>query len=589
MIQPMLSARHMKTPVHRRTRMFLCRLLAISILTGSAAQAQQRRPNIVFILTDDHRWDALGYMGNPLARTPEIDAMARKGTVFRNAFASTPICSASRASILSGQQERRHRYSFQTDAILSAYMDSSYPAMLRRGGYRTAAFGKLGVKYARLDSLFDAYEDYDRNNDFNDRRGYFYKQLHGDTVHLTRYTGQQGIDFIRQQPGDKPFCLQLSFSAPHAHDGAADQYFWQSSCDTLFSHVTVPDPPMSGKAYFDELPPGVRAGFSRLRWTWRFDEPAKYQRMVKGYYRMIAEVDSEVGRIRKVLRDKGLEKNTVIILLSDNGYFLGERQLADKWLMYEPSVRVPLIVMDPRAKYHQDLDAMALNVDVPATILDLAGIIKPSSWQGKSLHPLVQQAPGASGHDTLLLEHLWVFDPIPASEGVRTSEWKYFRYLDDPTLEYLYHLSVDPQERTNLAGSQADQSTLLRLRDALERRTIAYGDTRSMGPQRLSVQLDRLPEGAVAQTPQPIFQWTLPEAAGRQRGYQILLSSSLDSLQRNKGDLWDTKQVRSAQTEQVGYLGKPLQRGRVYHWKVLFWDAANRTRDYSPTASFRVK
>lgn len=589
MLLTIMTAKHILTPNRYRISCFSWMLLAIWIVTASGTYAQQRRPNIVFILTDDHRWDALGYVGNPLARTPEIDAIARKGTVFRNAFASTPICSASRASILSGQQERRHRYSFQTDAILGAYMDSSYPAMLRRGGYRTAAFGKLGVKYARLDSLFDAYEDYDRNNDFNDRRGYFYKKLNGDTVHLTRYTGQQGIEFIRQQTGDKPFCLQLSFSAPHAHDGAPDQYFWQSSYDTLFSQLTVPTPPMSDNAYFDELPTGIRAGFSRLRWTWRFDEPAKYQRMVKGYYRMIAEVDGEVGRIRKVLREKGLDKNTVIILMSDNGYFLGERQLADKWLMYEPSVRVPLIVLDPRANRHQDLDALALNTDVPATILDLAGINIPSSWQGKSLSPLVQHAPAASGHDTLLLEHLWVFDPIPASEGVRTKEWKYFRYLDDPTLEYLYNLSQDPDERTNLANVQAYRSTLFLMRDALDRRTIAYRDARSEGPHSLSVQLDRLPEGAVAQTPQPIFQWALPTGADRQRGYQIMVSSSLDSLRLNKGDLWDTKQVRSAQTEQIGYLGKPLQRGMVYYWKVRIWDAANRTRDYSAAASFRVE
>jgi arylsulfatase A-like enzyme len=564
-------------------------LLSITLVAGTTVPAQDRRPNIVFILTDDHRWDALGYFGNPFARTPELDALARSGTVFRNAFASTPICSASRASLLSGQPERRHRYSFQSDAVLDAYMDSAYPALLRRSGYRTAAFGKLGVKYARLDTLFDVHDDYDRNNSYNDRRGYFYKTLQGDTVHLTRFTGQQGVDFIRRQAAGQPFCLQLNFSAPHAHDGAADQYFWQTAYDTLFQRMTVPAPPLSDNAFFDELPEAVRNGFSRLRWTWRFDEPAKYQRMVKGYYRMIAEVDAEVGRIRAALREKGLDRNTIVVFLSDNGYFLGERQLADKWLMYEPSVRVPLIVMDPRQRRHGDVDAMALNTDVPATLLDIAGVRRPSSWPGRSLLPLVGNSPGATGHDTLLLEHLWVFDAIPASEGLRTARTKYFRYVDDRSLEYLYDLSKDPDERHNLARDPRYLEPLTAMRTALDRRTLAYRDAQGQGPTALSVQLDRLPEGAVAQTPQPIFQWTLPPTTGKQRGYQILVASSREALDENRGDCWDTRQVRSGQTQEVGYMGRPLQRGRTYHWKVRIWDAANRTRDYSEAASFRVE
>jgi len=564
-------------------------LLPLAALAASTLQAQDRRPNIVFILTDDHRWDALGYYGNPFARTPEIDALARAGTVFRNAFASTPICSASRASLLSGQPERRHRYSFQSDAVLDTYMDSAYPALLRRNGYRTAAFGKLGVKYARLDTLFDEHDDYDRNNAFNDRRGYFYKTLQGDTVHLTRYTGQQGVDFIRRQAAGQPFCLQLNFSAPHAHDGASDQYFWQPAYDSLFQRMTVPAPPLSDDAFFRELPEAVRNGFSRLRWTWRFDEPDKYQRMVKGYYRMIAEVDAEVGRLRNALREKGLDRNTVVVFLSDNGYFLGERQLADKWLMYEPSVRVPLIVMDPRQRRHGDVDAMALNTDVPATLLDIAGVRRPTSWPGRSLLPLVRHSPGAAGHDTLLLEHLWAFDAIPASEGLRTADWKYFRYVDDRSLEYLYDLTRDPQERHNLARDERHLPRLAAMRAALERRSTHMRDTYGEGPTALSVQLDRLPEGAVSQTPQPIFQWTPPATAGRQRGYQLLVASSRQGLDENRGDCWDTRQVRSAQTQQVGYIGRPLQRGRTYHWKVRIWDAANRTRDYSEASAFTVE
>lgn len=565
------------------------RLLSLLLAAGLMAQAQPDRPNLIFILTDDHRWDALGYFGNPLARTPEIDAIARSGTVFRNAFASTPICSASRASLISGLQERTHRYGFQTDAILPAYMEQAYPFMLRQAGYRTAFFGKFGVKYGAMGRLFDVYEDYDRNNDFNDRRGYFYKTLGPDTVHLTRYTGQRGVDFIKAQKGDKPFCLQLAFSAPHAHDGAADQYFWQAGFDTLLRGVTIPAPPMSDDAYFNELPAAVRSGFNRLRWTWRFDDSAKYQRMVKGYYRMIAEVDAEVGRIRAALREKGLDRNTVIVFMSDNGYFLGERQLADKWLMYEPSVRVPLIVMDPRRPLHQDAEVMALNTDVPATLLDFAGLPRPSAWHGLSLRPVVEGRSQSIGRDTVLLEHLWAFDQIPASEGIRTAQWKYFRYVDDHSLEYLYDLSKDPEERFNLVHDERRRQTLATLRASLERRMVDYGDARGQGPNTLATQFDRLPEGAVAQAPTPIFEWTVPASAVRQRGYQLLVASSRERLDANIGDCWDTRQVRSAQSAQVGYQGSPLRRGRVYHWKVRIWDASNRTTDYSAAEVFRVE
>jgi alpha-L-rhamnosidase len=121
--------------------------------------------------------------------------------------------------------------------------------------------------------------------------------------------------------------------------------------------------------------------------------------------------------------------------MGDNGYFLGERQLAGKWLMYDNSIRVPLVVYDPRVKKHQDIDLMALNIDVPATILDLAGVEKPKSWHGKSLMPVVTGQQKSLNRDTILIEHLWEFENIPPSEGVRTADWKYFRYVNDKSWE----------------------------------------------------------------------------------------------------------------------------------------------------------
>jgi len=409
------------------------------------------KPNIIFILTDDQRFDALGYAGNHLIYTPNMDSLAISGTYFMNAMATTPICAASRASILTGLYERTHGYNFTSGKIRAAYMETSYPTVLRTNGYQTAFFGKYGVKYDSLGKQFDIYESYDRNGKFSDRRGYYYKTLGKDTVHLTRYTGQKALDFIDAVDQERPFCLSLSFSAPHAHDNAEDQYFWQDESDSLLQKIKMPGPELADDKFFNEQPQFVRDGFNRERWFWRYDTPEKYQHSLKGYYRMISEVDSEIGKIRDRLNKKGLEKNTVIIFMGDNGYFLGERQLAGKWLLYDNSVRVPLIVFDPRKKEHYDSDQMVLNIDVPATILDLAGVHQPDRWHGKSLMPVVKKGGAISERDTVLIEHLWDFDHIPPSEGVRTKDWKYFRYINDPSIEELYNLNEDPKEIYNLA------------------------------------------------------------------------------------------------------------------------------------------
>ena len=137
--------------------------------------------------------------------------------------------------------------------------------------------------------------------------------------------------------------------------------------------------------------------------------------------------------------------------MGDNGYFLGERQLAGKWLLYDNSIRVPLIVFDPRLKKQKDNDALALNIDVPSTILDLAGIEQPKGWQGKSLMPIINNPKTDFERDTILIEHLWEFENIPPSEGVRTKDWKYFRYVNDQSFEELYNLKDDPKEINNLA------------------------------------------------------------------------------------------------------------------------------------------
>ncbi len=552
-------------------------------------EAAVDKPNIIFILTDDQRFDAIGYVGNEFVQTPEMDRLAQSGTYFHNAVVSTPICAASRASILTGLYERSHNFNFQTGNVREEYMKNSYPRLLKEHGYYTGFYGKYGVRYNELEKQFDEYESYDRDNNFKDKRGYFYKTINGDSVHLTRYTGHKALEFIDQAKRGQPFCLSLSFSAPHAHDPAEDQYYWQKEVDPLLSETIIPGPDLGEDKYFDAQPKIVRDGFNRFRWTWRYDNPEKYQHSLKGYYRMISGIDLEIAKIRKKLEEKGLDKNTVIILMGDNGYFLGERQLAGKWLMYDNSIRVPLIVFDPRIDQHQDITEMALNVDVPSTIVDLAGIEAPNTWHGQSLMPIVRKELNTLGRDTILIEHIWDFSEIPPSEGVRTKDWKYFRYINDKTIEELYHLKDDPKEINNLIKDSKYKKVAAALRKKCDELIKKNSNQYRTPPTELTVELIRAPESEVEVVDtKPEFGWTVPLASKFQSAYQILVATSNPVIDANNGDVWDSGQVRSSSSTDIEYDGTPLEIGKTYFWKVRIWDEENRLVDYSQSQQFTI-
>ena len=574
---------------------FILSFILVNYLSTDYFQAQEaasvinaERPNIIFILTDDQRFDALGYAGNSLIHTSEMDKLAVEGTYFSNAMVSTPICAASRASILSGLYERTHRFNFQTGNVRQEYMEQSYPKLLREAGYYTGFYGKYGIRYNGEDQLFDIYETYDRNNAFKDHRGYYYKTLGNDTVHLTRYTGQQALDFIESTDNAKPFCLSLSFSAPHAHDPAEDQYYWQSETDELLQGITMPGPDLGEDKYFNEQPEFVRAGFNRLRWTWRYDTPEKYQHSLKGYYRMISGIDLEIGKIRSKLEEKGLDDKTVIILMGDNGYFLGERQLAGKWLLYDNSVRVPLIIFDPRVPGHQDSEELAQNVDVPSTILDLAGLKQPASWQGTSLVPIIHHEKTSLNRDSVLIEHLWEFEHIPPSEGVRTRDWKYFRYVNDKSVEELYDLKNDPKEINNLVSSQDHSQILESLRKKCDELIAENSDHYSSPPTGLFIEFIRKPGVVLLKDPQPEFGWIVPEGSVFQSAYQILVASSQGDIDNNIGNIWDSGQVRKSSSNEIEYAGIPLEENTTYYWKVRIWDEDNRLSRYSGCQTFQI-
>lgn len=420
-------------------------------------------PNIIFLLTDDQRWDTIGCAGNSIIQTPNMDRLAENGVRFEKAFVTTPICAASRASIFCGLYERTHNYTFTKPPLARQYTDISYPRLLRQAGYRTGFIGKYGIKVEGgvTAEMFDSFQPTSYP---------YFKEVDGEKRHLTDIHGDLAVDFLQTASKDQPFCLSLSFWAPHANDGEEEQYFWPEALDGFYDEVHIPEPETADPAFFDTHPEFLKKSMNRTRWNWRFDTPDKYQKMVKGYYRMISGVDAVLGRIIAELRNLELDENTIIILSSDNGYFLGERGFAGKWLMHDVSIRVPLIIYDPRfplSRKGSIREELVLNIDIPATILDMAGLETPSSMEGTSLVPVLREKAG-DWRQEVFCEHLWENVEIPQSECIRTLKWKYIRYPQHPDFEELYDLQSDPKEIHNLVSDAAYSLVLMELREKCE-------------------------------------------------------------------------------------------------------------------------
>ncbi len=356
-------------------------LLAFALLlVGCDAQGRSvpqqpptttERPNLLFIITDDQRFDMLGVV-HPYLETPNMDRLAAEGVRFENAFVTTPICAASRASLLTGLVERTHRYTFATPPLAERFIDLSYPVLMREAGYRTGFVGKFGVNTEEgvADKMFDTYEPFSAP--------YLKQQDDGSTRHLTDITADRAVEFLRSADNSVPFALTLSFNAPHAEDDDERQFIWPEAMDELYADVAIPPPPLSEPAFFDALPEFLQeTSLNRVRWYWRFDAPEKAQHMTRGYLRMISGVDAAIGRVLDELASLELASSTVVVLMGDNGYFLGERGYAGKWLPLELSIHVPLIVFDPRLEDESRgalPSLLVLNIDIAPTLLDLAGV-----------------------------------------------------------------------------------------------------------------------------------------------------------------------------------------------------------------------
>ncbi len=412
-------------------------------------QRYNRRPNILFLLVDDQRHDTLGCAGFPVVKTPNIDALAQTGVRFCNAFVTTSICAASRASIFTGLYERTHGYTFRTPPLSDNWWRNSYPALLRQSGYRTGFIGKFGVNVAGegADRPFDYFQKIDRNP-------YFKRMENGQTRHTAELAGDYAIDFFRSQSKTQPFCLSVSFNAVHAEDSdKIDHYPPPKAVSHLYANADMPLPRL-GETFFKTQPDFLKTCLNRVRYFWRWDTPEKYQKNMRNYLRMISGVDRVIGRVQRALQQYGLVENTVIIYSADNGYYMGDRGFAGKWSHYEESLRIPLIMNGAALSANTQgrvLDEMVLNIDLPATLLDLAGIPVPPHVHGKSLLPLIKNDSIEWRRD-FFCEHLMQHPQIPKWEGVRDKRYVYARYFEqEPVYEFLHDLERDPDQFYNYA------------------------------------------------------------------------------------------------------------------------------------------
>lgn len=449
--------------MHRLYLLLLSLSCSLSLATAAAP------PNIVFFFTDDQTTSTIGCYGNEVVQTPNIDALAAQGTRFENAFVSHSICWVSRTTILSGLTGRSFGTASNPDTARPDAVETLYSDLLRDAGYRTGYVGKWHAKMPKgwkREAHFDVFESIGRNP--------FYKaQPDGSVRHETELIVDRGIDFVKSQPKDKPFALNMWFNACHAEDGdrrpGVGHFAWPLAMNGMYDDAEIAPPRLGDPAIFDALPEFLQNTINRERYFWRWNTPEKYTENMRAYYRMVSGIDGAIGRFQQALEEAGLADNTIIVYSADNGYHMGNRGLAGKWSHYEESLRVPLIVMDPRvpdAQRGQVSDAIALNLDLPATFLDWAGTPVPERYQGRSLQPIVNEATPADWRTESWHEHFAVRNRIPAFEGVRNANFKYVRYFDADH-EFLHDLKNDPDELINLASDPAHKATL----DAMRART----------------------------------------------------------------------------------------------------------------------
>ena len=496
---------------HARLSSVALMALLVALAACQPPASEDPRPNIIFLLTDDQRADALGIAGHPILETPNLDRLARDGVRFTEAHVVAPVCMPSRASFMNGQYERVHQIGFSSPNFLSeAQWDQTYSALLRDEGYHVGFVGKIGLQqYSFRGKPLEKF-DFWRGHD--DWARFWPKEFEHLSIYhdagpdiVTPIMGESIERFLDDAPAGKPFMLSVSFSAPHGSISGTmlypDEDGLTRMTNAASSHPRLEDHPVYGALYRDReimlpatfhddtakhIPLDVHPREGRMK-TYSYsygDEEVLREHRVR-YYQLIHGLDIAVGALRESLEQRGIADSTVILFSSDHGLLMGEYAMGGKSLLYDLATRVPLIVFDPRAPQQErgvEIDELVLSIDVPATIVSYAGLDVPKSMQGRDLRPLMAR-PDDEWRDEVFLESLFLLRTGPFMEAVRTKEWKYVRYFRsdkaeyaesdvdfegrEPDFEQLFDLVNDPREEHNLIYEPAQTE---RIADFRQRR-----------------------------------------------------------------------------------------------------------------------
>lgn len=432
----------------------------------SAQQVKQNKYNVIFILSDDHRYDFMGFMNKvPGLNTPNMDFLAREGAHLQNAFVTTSLCSPSRASILTGQYAHTHTVVDNQAPLPEGLI--FFPEYLQQAGYQTAFFGKwhMGNTDGSPEPGFDEWISFKGqgkywNPSFNINGRHVQKQ--GYITDLLTDFALGWLDTIDQK---KPFFLYLSHKAVHAMFKPEKKY------DGVYDNMSIVCPPSmyltatdSSKYYGVQTAPQTRVNYAdipiwvrRQRYSWHgvdhpYDGQMDYEKFYRKYCETLLSVDESIGRVMQWLKAHDLDKNTLVIYMGDNGFQFGEHGLIDKRDMYEASIRVPLLAWCPSLiQPGTNIVQMVENIDIAPTILDLAGISKPKQMQGMSFLPLLE-GKSVRWRDKIFYEYYWewAFPMTPSIFGIRTDRYKYIYNWGVWDINELYDIQKDPYEMNNL-------------------------------------------------------------------------------------------------------------------------------------------
>lgn len=459
-------------------------------LSGLEAFAQQlndasEKPNILCVLGEGLRWDEFSSAGNKILHTPNMDRIGREGCTFHNGFVVNALCLPSRATTLTGM------YSHNTGAVsnVEGKISPQYPLvsdLLQKAGYETAFLGKSHIEGALQDHYWDYYfgfvgqADYYRPRITEGVRGKYgpetlYAGEYVDTL-LTR----KAVEWLKQKR-EKPFCMFLWFYAPHA------PFYRPKDMVNDLNGVSIPTPSTFNEDLKD-YPGKPRAvaeadnkiGYSEVG----NDDPRSLEELVKDHYAGVEDNDRNVGAVLQELERQGSLNRTAILLSSDHGFFLGEHHFYDKRLMYEPSIRVPMMVRYPgHIKPATSSDEMVLNLDLAPTMLSIAGLPVPAEMQGKSILPLAEGKAGPWRKDWLYEYYEYPgYENVRPCRGVRTERYKYIEFFIEPKEYELYDLKNDPEERDNLYGKTGYEAITHDMQERLARLRKETNDTYQYKP-----------------------------------------------------------------------------------------------------------